>query len=1328
MNKRKIGALLCGIFIANFIGSSATITVKAKDKVDDFKEEYVNLALEKDIKVSSLESANSWKGDKTVDGDYITEDSRWSSGEVTSTNPQWLAVDLGDEYVIDHLNIRWQNFAYATEFKIQKSSDNKNWTDITVILTNPLGKNEEDRNKVNRIDLEKEETARYIRVLITKKNQWKSVSIREFEVMGYKLFKGNVAEGKETKASAVENNNSNWGANKVVDGDKTSDDSRWSSPSMPVIPTDDSHQWVYIDFGKNLDIESAKIHWYKKAFAEDYSIEVSDDGKKWREVKKVTHDSGNDMNMVDEINFDNKENARYLRVYIRERNANAYNNVSIREIEVLGEEKIVPDFTPSLEQIANGITSLPEVTISDEMIKLPEVPEGFGIELKGSEFENVITHGGEITDSNIVDRDVSLLFEIYKEDEPEKTVEKSLTLTVPEKTSLNEEFFPKVDNGNKEPKVIPSLQEWYGLEGNFNLTEGSRILINDKNNVDLMKVAKLFNESLKDFKGIELEIVEVSSDESVKEGDIYIESQLEDKYEVGKEGYFTQVQDSIKIYSSYYTGALYGTTTLLQILWQDENHSSIPCGVIRDFPKYEVRGAMLDVARMPMRMEFLEDYSKILSWYKINEFHIHLNDNQWAPQGTNFNKPENWDSVYNAFRLESKNHPGLKPSNDDLNDPYYTQEEFVNLQKDAMNRGMEVVPEIDTPAHSLPFTKYNREKGTPINSEKYWFDHIDIDNPEGAKFIKGLFDEFLDEENPIFLGDTVHLGIDEYDTRVGDKFRKYAADMSQYLIDKGKTPRVWGSLKPFGGETMLPKDTIIDVWSLGWEDPKAIIDEGYKLVNVPQPYTYITPSRWHKDFMDTQYVYNNWEPIQFNGNTSLPLGEPNLLGGKMAIWGDESMEGIVEMDLHERLLPAVATIGEKTWRGNREDKDYTEFMKTFNSLDEGPNTEVSREVESKSDIVLEYDFKTSDGRDASGNSYDGTIKNGEVKEEESNKYLGLNGETVIETPLKAITYPYTVSFDLKVEELGNIMNIFSGYEGELKVLEDGTLSIRRSFYEQNFDYKLQKDKWTNITLVGTFENLALYVDGKFVQQLHSYRKHDNSIVSGQEFYTTFVLPLEKIGERLKGGIDNIKLYNRVLSDEVIGGEKNSKVNLACGKDAYSSSNDLLYTNEWRAIDGNIKNEGSKWVSKNSDNQWLMVDLGKVTDINEVLVRWNNPASEFSIEISEDGENWSKISSVTNNLENINSIEFGKEKARYVRVNCTKRTNNSPYSILELEVYGEQEKADSLQGDFNENGKVDLGDLALASKYYGKEKEEWDLDGDKIIGEYEINFISEKVLG
>lgn len=1327
MNKKRIGAILCGVFMMNILCGTNIKIAKANEIKNSSNVSNVNLALGKSVEVSGVESSSNWQGDKAVDGDYITEDSRWSSAEVTSVQPQWLMVDLGEEYVINNINIRWQNFAYATEFKIQTSTDKKNWKYVTETLTNPVGKNENDKNKVNKVSFDNEETARYVRIFITKRNQWTSVSIREFEVMGYKLFKGNVAEGKETKASAVENNNSEWTSNKIVDGDTTSDDSRWASPTMPVEPSEDSHQWVYVDFGKVLEIESAKIHWYKKAFAEDYSIEISDDGKEWTEIKRVKNNSSNDMNKVDEIVFDNKENARYIRVYIRERNANAYNNVSIRELEVQGTEKIIPDFDPSLEQVANSITSLPEVTVSDEMIKFPEVPEGFGIRLRGSEFKNVISNEGEITDSNIEDRDVSLLFEIYKEKEPEKTVEKSLNLNVPNKASLNEDLFPPVEKGNEEPKVIPSLQEWYGLEGDFTLTEESRILINDKNNVGLMKVAKLFNENLKDFKGIELDIVEVSSDSEVKKGDIYIESQLEDQYEVGEEGYFTQVQDSIKIYSSYYTGALYGTTTLLQILWQDENHDEIPCGVIRDFPKYEIRGAMLDVARMPMRIEFLEDYSKILSWYKINEFHIHLNDNQWAPSGTNYNKPESWDSVYNAFRLESKNHPGLKPSNDDLNDPYYTQEEFMNLQLDAIDRGMEVVPEIDTPAHSLPFTKYNREKGTPIHSENYWFDHIDIDNPEGAKFIQELFDEFLNEENPVFLGDTVHLGIDEYDTRVGDKFRKYAANMSQYLVDKGKTPRVWGSLKPFAGDTILPKETVIDVWSLAWEDPKARIEEGYKIVNVPQPYTYITPSRWHKDFMDTQYVYNNWEPNQFNANTFVPLGEPNLLGGKMAIWGDESMEGIVEADLHERLLPAVATISEKTWRGNKEGKDYTEFMKTFNKLDEGPNTTVSREIESNSDVVIEYDFENEENvLDKSGNGYDGNIQNGEIKEENLNKYLNFNGNTVIETPLKALAYPYTISFDVKVDELGNEMNLFSGYEGELKVLEDGTLAIRRSFYKQNFDYRLKEGEWTTLTLVGTFENLALYANGEFIQQLHSYRKHDNSIISGQEFLTSFVLPLEKIGEGLVGGMDNIKLYNRVLADEAIAGDENYKVNLACGKDAYSSSNDLLYTNEWRATDGNIKNEGSKWVSKNSDNQWLMVDLGEVKEINEVLIRWGNSAKEFSVEISEDGYQWNKISTLNNNSENLNSITFGEKMARYVRVNCSRRNNNSSYSVLELEVYG-SEKEKGLLGDFNKNGVIDLGDLALASKYYGQEKKEWDLDGDNIITEYEINFISDKIL-
>lgn len=47
-------------------------------------------------------------------------------------------------------------------------------------------------------------------------------------------------------------------------------------------------------------------------------------------------------------------------------------------------------------------------------------------------------------------------------------------------------------------------------------------------------------------------------------------------------------------------------------------------------------------------------------------------------------------------------------------------------------------------------------------------------------------------------------------------------------------------------------------------------------------------------------------------------------------------------------------------------------------------------------------------------------------------------------------------------------------------------------------------------------------------------------------------------------------------------------------------------------------------------------------------------------------------------------------------------------------------------DFNSNGIIDLGDLSIASKYYGKVNDKYDLNGDGVVGDYEINFITDKI--
>lgn len=51
----------------------------------------------------------------------------------------------------------------------------------------------------------------------------------------------------------------------------------------------------------------------------------------------------------------------------------------------------------------------------------------------------------------------------------------------------------------------------------------------------------------------------------------------------------------------------------------------------------------------------------------------------------------------------------------------------------------------------------------------------------------------------------------------------------------------------------------------------------------------------------------------------------------------------------------------------------------------------------------------------------------------------------------------------------------------------------------------------------------------------------------------------------------------------------------------------------------------------------------------------------------------------------------------------------------------------LKADFNKNGEIDLGDLSMGSKYFGSNNSDFDLDGDGLVGEYEINLVSSELL-
>ena len=170
---------------------------------------------------------------------------------------------------------------------------------------------------------------------------------------------------------------------------------------------------------------------------------------------------------------------------------------------------------------------------------------------------------------------------------------------------------------NVKPNVIPELKEWKGQDGFFVPGENMRIVYDAP---ALEKVATLFADDYKEMFGVRPEVVSGKP----SEGDIFLTVKKDKK--LGKEGYTVAVAKTVKVTAPEPVGAYWATRTLLQISEQSENRQ-LPKGTIRDYPDYGMRGFMIDCGRKFIPMPYLRDLAKILSYYKMNVLHVHLNDN-----------------------------------------------------------------------------------------------------------------------------------------------------------------------------------------------------------------------------------------------------------------------------------------------------------------------------------------------------------------------------------------------------------------------------------------------------------------------------------------------------------------------------------------------------------------------------------------------------------------------------------------------------------------------------------------------------------------------------
>lgn len=653
-----------------------------------------------------------------------------------------------------------------------------------------------------------------------------------------------------------------------------------------------------------------------------------------------------------------------------------------------------------------------------------------------------------------------------------------------------------------KPFVVPELKAWTEAAGTF--TPSGRIVTSG--NKELKKLAAALAE---DFRLLTQETYTAVQGKA-QAGDI--ELRLVKNKKLGTEGYALEIGDKTVISAANMRGLYWGTRTVLQMYEQAEKAATasarraLPKGSTIDTPEYGFRGFSIDCARKFIPMDYLRSLVKMMGYYKMNVLSVHLNDNGFRQYFG-----DDWNKTQAAFRLECETYPGLTAK-----DGSYTKKEFIELQKLAEENGVEIIPEIDVPAHSLAFTHYKPE----IGSKEYGMDHLDLFNPETYKFLDGLFKEYLSGPNPVFRGKRVHIGTDEYSNakeEVREKFREFTDYYIKYVESFGKEAVVWGALSHAYGKTPVKsKDVTMYCWYNGYANPKEMKEQGYKLVSIPDGAVYIVPAAgYYYDYLNCQYLYEHWTPASI-GNQKFEENDPAILGGMFAVWNDHCGNGISTKDVHDRVFPALQTLAVKCWTGKETKLPYADYAKQVKNLSEAPG-------------VNEAGKLSKDGSPV-------TINIPELK-------------PGMENHQEEVGYGYTVSFDIEgaAEEKGTELLRSKNAVFYLADPREGKLGFARDGYLNTFNYRIPKGEKVSISIQGNNKMTRLLVNGKVKEELGPKTIYvvkpgdrtkfqfeegttwetDMYIPSNQMYYQrTLVFPLRKAGN-FKSKITNVEIKNEI---------------------------------------------------------------------------------------------------------------------------------------------------------------------------------------------------------
>ena len=491
-------------------------------------------------------------------------------------------------------------------------------------------------------------------------------------------------------------------------------------------------------------------------------------------------------------------------------------------------------------------------------------------------------------------------------------------------------------------QVIPKPAELKLNEGVFEFTKNTKFVVDLKNE---LVITNVLIDKFKNTEGWNLEITNETPSKN------YVEFVQDNKLK--SEGYnLTVSSEKITISAKDASGFMYGLETIRQLLPIEIESKEKVLGIdwvipnveIKDEPRYKWRGLMLDVSRHFFKKEYIKQIIDGLAMHKMNVLHLHLVDDQgWRIEIKKYPKltevgayrVDQEDAHWDGRRVTTAEDKGTFGG-------FYTQEDIKEIVSYATSKGIEVVPEIEMPAHVMSAIASYPELScfeTPIGvpSGGVWpITEIYCAGKESTfEFLENVLLEVIE----LFPSKYIHVGGDEATKtnwakcphckkRMKEKGLHDVEQLQSYFIKRMEKFINEHDRKLVGWDEILEGGLAPDATVMSWRGVKGGVEaakQGHDVVMTPGTHCYF----------DHYQGPQNEEPLAWGGYSPLskvytfdPIVDEmteeeakHVLGGQANLWSEQ-----IPTESHSQymIFPRLAALAETVW-SPKELRDWNDF-------------------------------------------------------------------------------------------------------------------------------------------------------------------------------------------------------------------------------------------------------------------------------------------------------------------------------------------------------------------------------------------------------------------